>query len=37
MWSMCSAVFLPGRIPGMYAPERLMFSATSAGLIMIAV
>jgi hypothetical protein len=28
---------LAGPDPGMYAPERLMFSATSAGLIMIAV
>ena len=34
---MYSAVFLPGRMPGMKPPERLMLSATSSGLITIAV
>ena len=36
-WSMNSAVRLPGRMPGMKPPDRLMLSATSTGLITMAV
>ena len=35
--SMCSAVRLPGRMPGTNPPYFRMFSATSSGLKMIAV
>jgi len=31
-WSMYSAVFFPGRMPGMYPPYFLRLSATSTGL-----
>jgi hypothetical protein len=31
-WSMYSAVFFPGRIPGTNPPCFFMFSATSVGL-----